>query len=169
MGKQVLIGRISFTLFLKIFNNFQLLLYAEGTRVTPKKLEASQKFAKEKNLPILKYHLTPRTKGFISSIPYMRGKNMAIYDIQIAFKESDSVKPTMTNLLLGKKIEGHMYMKRIPLEEVPEGDEAAAEWLHKLYQEKVRYFKNQFAYRYYTIIILLGKLKKWLLFVFLLG
>ncbi|XP_035724404.1 1-acyl-sn-glycerol-3-phosphate acyltransferase gamma-like isoform X1 [Vespa mandarinia] len=113
-----------------------LLLYAEGTRVTSKKLEASQKFAKEKNLPILKYHLTPRTKGFISSIPYMRGKTMAIYNIQVAFKESDPVKPTMTNLLLGKKIEGHMYMRRIPLEEVPEGDEAAAEWLHKLYQEK---------------------------------
>jgi hypothetical protein len=30
-----------------------------------------------------------------------------------------------------------MYAKRIPIEEVPEGDEAAAEWLHKLYQQKV--------------------------------
>lgn len=67
----------------------------------------------------------------------MRGKKIAIYHIQIAFKESDSVKPTMKNLLLGQKIEGHMYMKRIPLEEIPEEDEAAAEWLHKLYQEKV--------------------------------
>ncbi|KAI4489507.1 hypothetical protein M0802_011042 [Mischocyttarus mexicanus] len=113
-----------------------LLLYAEGTRVTPKKIEACQKFAKEKSLPILKYHLTPRTKGFICSIPNMRGKSVAIYNIQIAFKESDTVKPTMTNLLLGKKVEAHMYMKRIPLSEVPEDDDAAADWLHKLYQEK---------------------------------
>ncbi|XP_015185251.1 PREDICTED: 1-acyl-sn-glycerol-3-phosphate acyltransferase delta-like isoform X2 [Polistes dominula] len=113
-----------------------LLLYAEGTRVTPKKIEACQKFAKEKNLPILKYHLTPRTKGFICSIPNMRGKSIAIYNIQVAFKESDPVKPTMTNLLLGKKVEAHMYMKRIPLSEVPEDDDAAADWLHKLYQEK---------------------------------
>ncbi|XP_011858814.1 PREDICTED: serine/threonine-protein phosphatase 2A regulatory subunit B'' subunit beta-like [Vollenhovia emeryi] len=30
-----------------------------------------------------------------------------------------------------------MYAKRIPIEEVPEEDEAAAEWLHKLYQQKV--------------------------------
>lgn len=113
-----------------------LLLYAEGTRFTAKKSEASQKFAKEKGLPILKYHLTPRTKGFTASIQHMREKIPAIYNIQIAFKESDPNKPTMTNLLLGKKVEAHMYIRRIPLEVVPEGEEAAAEWLHKIYQEK---------------------------------
>ncbi|XP_070158521.1 1-acyl-sn-glycerol-3-phosphate acyltransferase gamma isoform X2 [Polyergus mexicanus] len=115
-----------------------LLLYPEGTRFTSKKLEASQKFAIEKGLPVLKYHLTPRTKGFTASIQHIRGKAMAIYDIQIAFKPSDSIKPTMKNLLLGKPLEGHMYAKRIPIEEVPEGEEAAAEWLHKLYQQKDR-------------------------------
>ncbi|XP_011161524.1 1-acyl-sn-glycerol-3-phosphate acyltransferase gamma [Solenopsis invicta] len=115
-----------------------LLLYPEGTRFTPKKLEASQKFAIEKGLPVLKYHLTPRTKGFTASIPHMRGKATAIYDIQIAFKPSDPVKPTMRNLLLGKPLQGHMYAKRISIEEVPEGDEAAAEWLQKLYQQKDR-------------------------------
>jgi len=114
-----------------------LLLYPEGTRFTPKNLETSQKFATEKGLPVLKYHLTPRTKGFTASIPHMRDKTVAIYDIQIAFKPSDPVKPTMRNLLWGKPLEGHMYAKRIPIEEVPEGDEAAAEWLQKLYQQKV--------------------------------
>lgn len=88
---------------------------------------------------MLKYHLTPRTKGFTASINHMRGKAVAIYDIQMAFKPSDPVKPTMKNLLLGKPLEGHMYCKRIPIDEVPEGDEAAAEWLHKLYQQKVIY------------------------------
>lgn len=116
----------------------QLLLYPEGTRFTSKKLEASQKFAMEKGLPVLNYHLTPRTKGFTASIPLMRGKPAAIYDIQIAFKPSDPVKPTMMNLLLGKPLEGHMYAKRIPIEEVPEEEEAAAEWLQKLFQQKVQ-------------------------------
>lgn len=116
-----------------------LLLYAEGTRFTPQKLEASQKFAKEKGLPILKYHLTPRTRGFTASVAHMRnGKIPAIYNIQIAFNESDPVKPTMKNLLLGKKVESHVYVQRIPVEEIPEGDEEAAAWLHKLYQEKDR-------------------------------
>lgn len=115
-----------------------LLLNAEGTRFTTRKLEASQKFAREKGLPILKYHLTPRTKGFTASVPHMRGKFPAIYDVQIHFKPDNPVKPTITNLLLGKRVVGYMYIHRIPLEEVPEDDEAATEWLYKLYQKKDR-------------------------------
>ncbi|XP_033321426.2 1-acyl-sn-glycerol-3-phosphate acyltransferase gamma [Megalopta genalis] len=115
-----------------------LLLNAEGTRFTAKKLEASQKFAREKGLPVLKYHLTPRTKGFTASIQHMRGKIPAIYNVQINFKADDPVKPTIKNLLLGKSVVAHLYIQRIPLEDVPETDEAAAEWLHKLYQTKDR-------------------------------
>ncbi|XP_023319306.1 1-acyl-sn-glycerol-3-phosphate acyltransferase delta-like [Trichogramma pretiosum] len=84
-------------------DSIRLLLYAEGTRFTPEKVEASKKFAKEKGLPVLKHHLTPRTRGFTASIPHLRGKVDAIYDIQLAFKPSETTKPTMTNLLLGKK------------------------------------------------------------------
>lgn len=65
----------------------QLLLYAEGTRFTKEKHEASLAFAREKGLPQLKQHLTPRTKGFTSSIPHLREKVPAIYDVQLAFKE----------------------------------------------------------------------------------
>ncbi|KAG8041743.1 hypothetical protein G9C98_007047 [Cotesia typhae] len=89
-----------------------LLLYAEGTRFTAEKLELSQKFAKEKGLPILKHHLTPRTKGFTASIPHLRGKVDALYDIQLAFNPKAAIKPTMTNLLRGEKVEAHMYIRR---------------------------------------------------------
>ncbi|CAG5099677.1 Similar to AGPAT3: 1-acyl-sn-glycerol-3-phosphate acyltransferase gamma (Homo sapiens) [Cotesia congregata] len=85
-----------------------LLLYAEGTRFTAEKLELSQKFAKEKGLPILKHHLTPRTKGFTASIPHLRGKVDALYDIQLAFNPKAAIKPTMTNLLRGEKVEAHI-------------------------------------------------------------
>lgn len=115
-----------------------LLLYPEGTRFTAKKLEASQKFAREKGLPVLKYHLTPRTKGFTASIPTVRDKLHAVYDVQMAFKSSDPVEPTITNLLFGNGVQGHMYMRRIPIDEVPDDDEGAAEWLHKLFQAKDR-------------------------------
>lgn len=113
-----------------------MLLYAEGTRFTPEKAEASQKFAQEKGLPVLKHHLTPRTRGFTASIPHMKGKVGGIYDVQLAFKSSDT-KPTITNLLLGKATDAHMYINRIPLDSVPEGDEAAAKWLQNIYQVKV--------------------------------
>lgn len=85
----------------------------------------------------MQHHLTPRTRGFVASIPHLRGKVEAIYDIQLAFKASEPVKPTMTNLLLGKKVEAHMYINRIPLSSVPEADEAAAQWLHDRYLIKV--------------------------------
>lgn len=65
---------------------FQILLMAEGTRFTPEKYEASVKFAREKGFSELKHHLSPRTKGFITSIPHIRNKLGAIYDVQLAFK-----------------------------------------------------------------------------------
>ncbi|XP_033211115.1 1-acyl-sn-glycerol-3-phosphate acyltransferase gamma-like [Belonocnema kinseyi] len=115
-----------------------LLLFAEGTRFTPEKCEASKKFAKEKGLPELTNHLMPRTRGFTASLPSMRGKVTGLYDVEMAFKPTDPVKPTMTNLLRGNKVEAHMCLRRIPMSDVPEGDEAAAAWLHELYQRKDR-------------------------------
>lgn len=67
----------------------------------------------------------------------MRDKIPAIYNMQVQFKSNDSVKPTITNLLLGKRILGYIYMQRIPMKEIPEDQKAAAEWLHKLYEKKV--------------------------------
>ena len=118
----------------------QLLLCAEGTRVTAQKLEASQKFAQKAGLPILNYHLTPRTKGFIASLPHMRGRITDIYDMQLQFKSDDLIKPTLTNLLQGKQVTAYLSMSRIPLDEVPEDEKAAEEWLHKLYEKKVRFY-----------------------------
>lgn len=110
-----------------------LLLFPEGTRFTPKKHEASMKFAQEKGLPVLKHHLTPRTKGFTTSLENIRGKIPVIYDIQIAFSKDSKVPPTMTSLLYGRNVHAHLYINRIPLEQVPEGEEAASKWLHDLF------------------------------------
>lgn len=68
-----------------------LLLNAEGTRFTPKKHEASVKFARERGLKELKHHLIPRTKGFTASLPSLRGRCPAIYDINLAFKKDARV------------------------------------------------------------------------------
>lgn len=51
-----------------------LLLFAEGTRFTKEKYEASVKFSKEKGLHILKHHLQPRTKGFVYTIQRLQEK-----------------------------------------------------------------------------------------------
>lgn len=47
-------------------------------------------------------------------------------------------RPSITAVLNGEYLEPYMYIRRIPLEQVPEDEKAAAEWLQKLYVEKDR-------------------------------
>lgn len=95
-------------------------------------------FAREKGLPELKHHLSPRTKGFYASLPPMEGKIPAIYDIVLSFKvDGKNAEPTMTNLLYGKKVVAHFYMRRIPMEEVPKDEEKSAKFLHEMFVRKV--------------------------------
>ncbi|EDV39825.1 uncharacterized protein Dana_GF10215, isoform B [Drosophila ananassae] len=113
-----------------------LLLNAEGTRFTPAKHELSVKFAQERGLPVLKHHLIPRTKGFITSLPTMRGICPGIHDINLAFKRTAETKPTMLSQLNGEAVEPYMYIRRIPLSVVPEGEKEAAQWMQDFYVEK---------------------------------
>lgn len=52
------------------------LFCAEGTRFTKDKHNASVEFAKERNLPILKHHLLPRTKGFNMCVQTFKEKSL---------------------------------------------------------------------------------------------
>ncbi|KAH8297750.1 hypothetical protein KR054_008435 [Drosophila jambulina] len=115
-----------------------LLLNAEGTRFTPAKHELSVKFAQERGLPVLKHHLIPRTKGFTTSLPTMRGICPAIYDINLAFKRDAKTKPTMLSQLNGEPVEPYMYIRRVPLEQVPDGEKEAAAWMQDFFAEKDR-------------------------------
>jgi lysophosphatidic acid acyltransferase/lysophosphatidylinositol acyltransferase len=47
----------------------------EGTRFTEKKRLESMKYGKEKNLPELKYHILPRTRGFTLILHGAKGKS----------------------------------------------------------------------------------------------
>ncbi|CAB3368329.1 Hypothetical predicted protein [Cloeon dipterum] len=94
------------------------------------------KFAKERGLPLLKHHLVPRTRGFTSSIPHLKEKMGAIYDVQLAFKKDDKIEPSMSNLLIGKGVTAHLYIRRIPMDGVPTDEQEANQWLHELYQRK---------------------------------
>lgn len=121
-----------------VTHKFQLLLFPEGTRFTPKKHEISLEFARKNNLPALKHHLLPRTKGFVASLPSMKGRVPAIYDTLIVFRESDPVAPTMTNLLFGKNVIAHLYIKRVSLEEIPSSIPEQEEYLRQMFVVKVR-------------------------------
>jgi lysophosphatidic acid acyltransferase / lysophosphatidylinositol acyltransferase len=110
-----------------------LVVTAEGTRFTKEKHDASVKFAMERNLVPLKHHLIPRSKGFITCVPFIKKyKNVEVLNLQLAFDKNSDVEPTLANLLNGKKVVAHVYIDRIPLEKVS----ATNEFLQEVYQEK---------------------------------
>lgn len=50
----------------------------EGTRFTETKRAESMKYAREKNLSELKYHILPRTRGFTMIMQGAKGKSKLI-------------------------------------------------------------------------------------------
>jgi len=115
-------------------NPVTVMLYAEGTRFTKEKQEASIKFARSKGLPELKEHLLPRTNGFIIGLPHFRHNLPAIYNVQVAFRGEE--KPTLRALLNGQRLEAHVYMERIPIEKVPENNKECEKWMYDIYEKK---------------------------------
>ncbi|XP_073075963.1 1-acyl-sn-glycerol-3-phosphate acyltransferase delta isoform X4 [Manis javanica] len=110
------------------------LIHCEGTRFTEKKHQISMQVAQAKGLPSLKYHLLPRTKGFTITVRSLRNVVSAVYDCTLNFRNNEN--PTLLGVLNGKKYHADLYVRRIPLEEVPEDEDRCSTWLHKLYQEK---------------------------------
>lgn len=111
-----------------------ILLYCEGTRFTEKKHQISMEVADSKGLPRLKHHLLPRTKGFTTTLHTLRDTVSAVYDVTLNFK--DRKAPTLVDIMNGRKYKADLYLRRIPVEEIPEDEKECADWLHKLYQKK---------------------------------
>ncbi|KAG7168072.1 1-acyl-sn-glycerol-3-phosphate acyltransferase delta-like [Homarus americanus] len=113
-----------------------MLLFAEGTRFTPAKHEASMEFARKRGLPELKRHLIPRTRGFIQCAQSLKGNFPVIYDVTVGFNTKEGEEPSLQNMLRGRKVMSEIYIRRLPLDEVPDDDEGASKYLHELYRSK---------------------------------
>ncbi|UJR37542.1 hypothetical protein I4U23_030244 [Adineta vaga] len=121
---------------------FNFLMACEGTRFTEKKRLESMKYAKEKDLPELKHHILPRTKGFTLILQGAKGKIPGIYNFMLAFTK-DSASPKFRTLLEGRRCKAQLYVKRIPVSQIPYEDEKqCAQWLHELFQEKDRIYDH---------------------------
>uniref|UniRef100_A0A2K5E2Q8 Phospholipid/glycerol acyltransferase domain-containing protein n=1 Tax=Aotus nancymaae TaxID=37293 RepID=A0A2K5E2Q8_AOTNA len=99
------------------------LLYCEGTRFIETKHCVSKEVAAAKGLP-----------GFTVAAKCLRGTVAAVYDVTLNFRGNKN--PSLLGILYGKKYETDMCGRRFPLEEIPLDEKEAAQWLHKLYQEK---------------------------------
>lgn len=81
--------------------------------------------------------MLPRKKGFLASLPHMRGKVPGLYDIVLTFTGGDNNKPTYQTLTQARKVAAHIYMRRIPFEEIPEDNDEAVKFLYDLFERKV--------------------------------
>ena len=112
-----------------------ILLFPEGTRYTREKYLVSKQFAESRGLPVLKHHLVPRTKGFTYTLSRLdKNKISCIYDVTLGC--NTSVSPTLTNVLLGRRTEAHMFIRKFDIKTIPEDEAGAAKWLSELYVEK---------------------------------
>jgi 1-acyl-sn-glycerol-3-phosphate acyltransferase len=124
--------------FAKVKNNnipIWLVSFLEGTRLTPKKLEASQRYMARLNLAPTNHVMFPRTKGFVSSVRGLGSHIQAIYDVTIAH-EGPVLK--LWELVKGNPRNVHMHVRRFPVLDLPKDDSALADWAVGLFAEKER-------------------------------
>ncbi|KDP37345.1 hypothetical protein JCGZ_06799 [Jatropha curcas] len=114
---------------------FWLALFVEGTRFTQAKLLAAQEYAASAGLPIPRNVLIPRTKGFVSAVSNMRSFVPAIYDVTVAIPKN-SPQPTMLRMFKGQSSVVHVHLKRHLMKDLPELDEAVAQWCRDIFVAK---------------------------------
>eukprot|EP01134_Creolimax_fragrantissima_P005157 CFRG5157T1 len=113
---------------------YWITLFPEGTRYTEKKHVESQKFCKEKGLPLFKHLLHPRPKGFTYTVKCIRNDIDTVYDVTLAFK--DGKRPTMAQLLRGEGGEVHVFCEKYDPNDLPDTDEGLLTWLNNSFKRK---------------------------------
>ncbi len=110
-----------------------MVIFPEGTRIRPHKLEASRRYAAEHGLTPPRHVLLPRPKGFVAAVQALRGHVTAVYDLTIAYEEGI---PTLGQYISGAVERVHLHVRRYPMEVLPEDPEDLARWLRARFEEK---------------------------------
>jgi 1-acyl-sn-glycerol-3-phosphate acyltransferase len=110
-----------------------IMIFAEGTRVRPDKLEKSRRFAEENGFRPLRHLLLPRTKGFVATMQALPEHTDAVYDVTIGYVRG---VPSLWQWIKGYVREVHVHVRRFPMRDIPRGEEEIASWLVKRFEEK---------------------------------
>ncbi|XP_044468180.1 1-acyl-sn-glycerol-3-phosphate acyltransferase 2-like isoform X2 [Mangifera indica] len=74
-------------------------------------------------------------KGFVAAVSHMRSFVPAIYDVTVAIPKS-SPAPTMVRMFKGQPSVVHVHIKRHLMKELPESDDAVAQWCKDVFVAK---------------------------------
>lgn len=112
---------------------FWLISFSEGTRITPKKLAASQRYAAKVGQRKLVNVMVPRTKGFIASMQGLGHRAEAVYDVTIGYQEGI---PSLWQFICGGARNVHLKISRYPVSELPKDEAGLSQWLLTRFEEK---------------------------------
>lgn len=114
----------------------QLLLFPEGTDLSPRTLQSSLSFAAKAGKPALHHCLLPRTGALNAALQTLRGRNLdAVYDLTIAY--TGVVPQNETCLLTGAlPREIHVHVRRHPAASMPEDELRVRDWATDRWVEK---------------------------------
>lgn len=110
-----------------------LVSFLEGTRRTPDKLEAAQRFAKDRGLYVPTHTLVPRTKGFIATMLGLRSHLDAVYDVTLAFPD---FTPDLVDCFAGKVKRVEIHVRRFAIETLPEDEDELVAWVQERFEDK---------------------------------
>lgn len=88
-------------------------------------------------------------------------KFSAVYDSTLNFRNNEN--PTLLGVLNGKKYHADLYVRRIPLEEIPEDEQECSNWLHRLYQEKDAFQEEYYRTGTYPAVPIVPPRRPWTL------
>ncbi len=110
-----------------------LMIFGEGTRVSPSKIARGQEYAMKCGFAPLHHLLFPRTKGFVASVVALRGHVQAVYDVTIGYVDG---VPTLWQWIKGYVHGVNVHVRRFLIEDLPGESDAISAWLMNLYKEK---------------------------------
>jgi 1-acyl-sn-glycerol-3-phosphate acyltransferase len=101
-------------------------MFPEGTRFTPKKRQAAEKFARAKGIDIPGNVLIPRKKGFQAAVIGLRQHVKAIYTITIKY---ESKVPKLVQIIRGDIKSVKCHVSRVGISDLPVDDHEVGRWL----------------------------------------
>jgi 1-acyl-sn-glycerol-3-phosphate acyltransferase len=129
----------SFSRVLKFKSPIWLMVFAEGTRMTPSKLKANQEFARSQGINPTDQVMIPRTRGFLAALAGLGSHFNAVYDLTLGYPDRF---PAFLDLAMGKIKTVHLHVKRYPVADLPKTEAEQKVWLVELFQRKDRLLKQ---------------------------
>ncbi|CAM9850945.1 unnamed protein product [Pylaiella littoralis] len=121
-----------------------LLIFPEGTDLSPSNHQKSLAFARKEGLAEYLYVLHPKVRGFSECMQALRPGLDAVHDVTIAYHNyKDGGPPSEKTMLAGCfPPEVHMHVSRSVEGDLPRDDEGLQQWCREVFTEKEARLKD---------------------------